>query len=137
MAKKVNKLWLIVWYDCDEEDDEGYITEDNLGNIPYRISCAYLDVSYSNWKYVSFPNRAGKISDWKRSEWMGKCFPLDYVFKDTIANLETVRLQGLKVEDLTDVTPYLIKGDIRDLEGDIRRKQEDLNKIKEFACTLT
>jgi len=127
MEKKENKLWIIVWYDCDEEDDDGVITEDNPKDLPYRISCAYLDLTYSHWKYICFPNRAGKMSEWKRSEWMGTCYPLDFVFKDV--NKHWKDLEGMKVEDLIDLTPYLAEDDAKELLKVAKHKVNELEKV--------
>lgn len=131
MPKKENNLWVIVWYDDnnDEEewDEEGNLIEDHSKYIPYRISCAYLDLTYSNWKYVTFPNRAGKMGSWKRSEWWGKPMPLDHVFEDMRSYQKAV--EGMKVEDLVDITSFLAEDDIKSLRGDISRHTEDLDKI--------
>jgi len=131
MEKKENKLWLIVWYDNDydeeERDEKGNLIEDDSKYVPYRLSCAYLDLTYSDWKYVKFPNRAGEVGTWKRSEWMGECFPLDFVFKNLTPRLK--HLEGTKVEDLIDITSYLAEGDVKSLRADVARHTEDLNKI--------
>jgi len=124
--KEENKLWLIVWYDGDSDDEPKY--------IPHRISCAYLDTSHSDWKYVSFPNRAGIMGKWKRCEWMGECLPLDYLFEGVDRHWKG--LEGMKVEELIDITPYLIADDIDSLERGITREQEELAKIKLFQAEL-
>lgn len=141
--KKGKDLWLIVWYDCDEEDDDGNITYDNPNNYPYRISCAYVEDVWADWKYITFPNRAGKTESWKRSSWSSRVYPLDHEFGRIEGDHNWYDLavtkkgmaefvEKVKVSDLVDLTPYLIADGQEEEEAARAAINKKLKTIKKW-----
>ncbi|MHA2247859.1 MAG: hypothetical protein ACXADY_23130 [Candidatus Hodarchaeales archaeon] len=104
--------WVVVYYDNDDL-------------LPCRISTSYLDKLYSDWKYVEFPNDAGKVNLWKRYRWCDDLMTLN-------ESVQVDKMTRVRVKELKDITPYLVKQDIDYATCKLVNGQNRLKLLKEW-----
>lgn len=114
--------WLVVWYDCYEDDDM-----DDEGSYAVRINGDVLNKIHLDFKYVRFPYM-GRTELWKRQSWAGTEIPSS----TKTALLSGYQGGGKTIADLPDITKYLVATEISRVERDIRLSKDRLKALSKY-----